>query len=339
MSVSKLSQKFKSIINLCKKGTTIKDYCKKNKNRIAQRILASSDFNLDRINNYPKVLTKIAGQETLDNSLLYLTNKEVQGRYLVEDILGCGSQGCVYFAIDKKTKEPVILKSGQDIKNEIRILKLLKRESEYFPQYITDFTDSDGNKYIVTEPLLDGDYPAKDIFFYLKKEKDILSLSEKVSIYYKVLKAVKRLNMTGIKHKDIKPENILYSKEYDTIQIIDYGVACYKTDKECIYGFTRKYQPQGYSQKSNSTFTDISDLFSVIKLLGDIIDISQNKSLTRKLEGDSFDEKIGNLNFRTLNLTELTTLYSLLMQYCSSQDCMNFITIDDLIELFKNITH
>lgn len=338
MGTSQLSQKLRSILGLCKKDNTLKEICKQNKEIVAKKVLASSDFNLDRIKNYPKVLTKLAvspGSDETDFS--YLKNKEVKGKYAIEDVLGCGSQGCVYFAYDKKTHDYVILKSGTDIDNEIKILKMLRRENDYFPRYITDFTDSDNNKYIVTEPLLDNQRPAKDLYFYLKKERNSLTLPQKLSIYMQVLRAVKRLGLLGIKHKDIKPENILYSKDLDVIQIIDYGVACSRTDPVCKFGFTRKYQPEGYNQRENAKYNDISDLFSVIRLLGDIIDISQNKHLIRKLEGDSFDEKLNDLKLQTINLQELVTFYSLLLKYCFTQDCMNFITIDDLIEIFKNL--
>lgn len=323
----------KKLTELCKVDSKTKNFCKKNKETIAKTILNSSNFNTDRITNYSHVLkTLLEKPEYKKCNFSFLQNKGENDIYKVEKILGVGGQGCVYLAFDTSIKKYVIIKSGRDLKNEKRILKKLSCKPQFFPCYIRSFIDTDYKEYIVTKPFFTSDdskIPADDLSAFIKN-KDLKDIQKK-EIFLKILKAVKALEKLGIKHKDLKPENILINNKLE-IQIIDFGVACYKSDVECSFGHTRKYQPPGYLQNPKAKFENINELYSLVIILGDIL----NEEIDDiHLKGESFEEKLKILKETgTLNLK---TLYILLKSYCISQNCTYFFTIDSIIELLNLI--
>lgn len=345
--MSKLLNKIYKLLNSCELDNDTKNFCKRNKYSIAKNILSSSDYNIDRIDekSYPKILSSVISIEKNGETPTFIKNTKskldfikntksksdytITSRYKIISILGCGAQGCVYFAYDTKANENVIIKSGKDLANEKRILKILNKYSKNFPIYLGSFVDA-GQTYIVTKPFLDGNLPGSDLSKFLSVKK--LTPAEMKRLYLNILSSVYQMNNLGVKHKDLKPQNILVNNDLD-IQIIDFGVACYKTDKRCIYGFSRKYQPIDYTG-NNLRYTEINDLYSVVQILGDIIRSAKDINEEVILVGDSFDEKLKYLKENNLNLH---SIYELLREYCVSQDCMNFIYIDELINLIDSL--
>jgi serine/threonine protein kinase len=344
----KLLNKISKLIETCKSDSKTKELCKMNKYTLAKNILSSSDYNIDRIDeqSYPKILQSLVSiEKSGEGEPSFIKNTRSKSDYKILSILGCGAQGCVYFAHDTNANRNVIIKSGKDLLNEKRILKILNKYSKKFPIYLGSFKDND-TSYIVTKPFLGGEgtnLPSADLSKLLTTKK--LTLTEMKHLYLNILQSVYEMNKLGVKHKDLKPQNILVNDNLE-VQIIDFGVACYKTDKRCVYGFSRKYQPSNYTG-SNLDYSEINDMYSVVQILGDILgdalrdtvvgDASRDTVVgdaLRDTVGDSFDEKLTYLKTHNLNLR---SIHKLLREYCVSQDCMNFIYLDELIKLIQSV--
>lgn len=275
-------------------------------------------------------------------------------RFEIMCILGQGGCGQVYYAFDTKTNKHVIIKSNLSklrfcsinttpISNEIKILQTLHKKDKhckhhFIPCYIDSFTDTDNTLYLVTEAFIDTttNLPAKDLGKHLQTTN--ITLRDRLNVYLKILKAVKYLDDIGIKHKDLKPENILVDSNFDQIQIIDFGTACYKKEKECYGGFTPSYQPAGHKHKKE--YKDISELYSLIIILGDLLYakhfdiIPPNKEMSlNKLVKDFV---IG----KRVSQSTLLTFYHFLLSHCQgSQSCNNQINLKKLIKIFKTIVN
>jgi serine/threonine protein kinase len=331
------------LTELCKRDPNFKQSCKQNKQSIAKTILDKSDYNTDRISNYSSVLLDIHKRKFKHCNLAFLHVKPINSplnNYKVERILGAGGQGCVYLARDVRDGSLVILKSGQDLENEKRILKLLKCNKKFFPCYLNSFTENN-QEYIVSKPFFESSKsqaPASDLFSFLQRKN--LTDKNRRDIYLKILKAVQYLEKNDIKHKDLKPENILISEDgvgkgtYD-IQIIDFGMACFRKDLICSYGHTSYYQPPDFVPPS--TYSNISELYSLVIILGDIVYPESLKSTsdfhieTFTFTGNSFYEKLLNISPKN-KVANLKALFSLLKQYCVTQNCNSIITLDELIK-------
>jgi len=129
----------------------------------------------------------------------------------------------VKLAIHKKTKQQVaakvmdLLEWNKEYKNEISVLQKLHHGS------IINLVDTerclDGRGVIYLEYL-----PDPTLSSYIQ---NISTLSETlaVKIIYNLADAVHYLHSLGISHHDIKPENILYNCDNNTIKLFDFGLA------------------------------------------------------------------------------------------------------------------
>ena len=190
---------------------------------------------------YPLVLTS----NKAFSICLYTTNKESQEKwlklinkatsriilehkYLLGDVIGSGSYGVVHFAKNKFTDSPVAIKiiRKKDIKHEaqlkkeIDILKLCKH-----PNIVKLFEviDAPHSIAIVMEYLSGGSLEdAIDIPFSSAKIRDIMD-SLTSALYY--------LRGLGIIHRDIKNENIIFTRHqsYADVKLVDFGLTsiCY----------------------------------------------------------------------------------------------------------------
>jgi serine/threonine protein kinase len=207
------------------------------------------------------------------------------------------------------------------------------------PCFVDFFTDVDKQTYLITEAFIDENthLPAKDLKYVLKHNTEsTFPLRDRLNVYLLILKTVKYFNEIGIKHKDLKPENILVNSNFDKIQIIDFGVACYKRDKSCFLGFTTRYQPAGYQQPKHTTYNQISDLYSLIVILGDLLYAKKYDITLLEIEHISLLQFAQKMTQTPADLTSLLTFYKLLLSNCDgSQFCNNTITHKQLISIFE----
>ena len=149
-------------------------------------------------------------------------------RYEILDEVGKGGMGVVYRARDRQLDEVVALKvlRSEALKDDPTLLDRFKQEIK-LARKIThrnvlrthDFGESDGVSYISME-YLEG-VTLKDLI----KNRGALPLGVGLSIAKQMCKGLEAAHLTGIVHRDIKPQNMLILMESGDLKIMDFGIA------------------------------------------------------------------------------------------------------------------
>jgi serine/threonine protein kinase len=160
-----------------------------------------------------------------------LIGQTIDGRYIVEALLGEGGMGYVYAArhaiIDKRVAIKVLRReAAQDESAAQRFIVEAKAASKVGHQNIVDITDFGvlpaGNAYFVME-FLDGPTLGK-----LIHEHKQLPWLRALGIAGEVARGLQAAHDESIIHRDLKPENIFVlarDGRDDFIKIVDFGIA------------------------------------------------------------------------------------------------------------------
>jgi eukaryotic-like serine/threonine-protein kinase len=150
------------------------------------------------------------------------------GRFEIAAVLGEGAMGTVYLAHDPHIDRPVALKTlradaaqgehGQEIKS--RFLKEAKLAGRLaHPNVVTIYEtgDDQGVTYIAME-YVDGE----SLTQWLARRGDA-PYAERIEIVRQVAQALEHAHGRGVLHRDIKPGNILLSRE-GRVKVADFGI-------------------------------------------------------------------------------------------------------------------
>lgn len=199
------------------------------------------------------------------------------GRYEIRELLGTGAMAEVY-----KTYDPEIDRTGA-----IKVLKEgLIKDAEYLNRFLKEasaagklvhpniVTVYDVGKvhelpYIVME-LLDGE-TLNDIL----QRGARLPYETVITIAMQVASALDYAHAQGVVHRDIKPDNIIWHADKNTVKIADFGIAKRadtdiqeSTQAGLIMGTPRYMSPE---QARGQTIDGRSDLFSLGVILYELI--------------------------------------------------------------------
>jgi serine/threonine protein kinase len=159
-----------------------------------------------------------------------------------------------YFEI-KRIDIPKLVASGQNINDEINILKHLHHPNivEYYESF------QNNNELCLVMEYVNGS-TLRDFF---KHHQPPLQESFIRKIICQLLSAVIYLHSMGIIHRDIKPENILLTDTFD-IKLTDFGLS-FLTDSirnspQSYTGTVDYMSPEMLQRKSYSFSTDIWSL-------------------------------------------------------------------------------
>ncbi len=150
------------------------------------------------------------------------------GRFQITGILGEGAMGIVYLAHDPQIDRPVALKTlrpeaiagsyGKEIESRfLKEAKLAGRLSHPNVVTIYEAGEDRGIAYIAMEHV-DGDPLTR----WLKPGAE-LSLSDRIAIVRQVGMALEHAHERGVLHRDIKPGNILITKDRH-VKVADFGI-------------------------------------------------------------------------------------------------------------------
>jgi serine/threonine protein kinase len=154
--------------------------------------------------------------------------------YTLGEELGSGVNGTTYLGVDEEKGENVAVKvmiiwpdNSPTADEEVESLKALSEEknSKYIAQYYDSFDgyyERDYCKFIVMEYI-----KGKNLLEFIKAGKDNIP-SILYPIMLQLMLRLKFIHNTGYAHRDIKPNNIMLSNDYN-IKYIDFGLTCLKT--------------------------------------------------------------------------------------------------------------
>ena len=228
------------------------------------------------VNNQKKFNTEIFGRLLLNEerklslsfeNLIPLQTGKPSKKYKILAVLGNGSFGKVYKAINIKTRNIVAIKSikkkkeskneENNIENEINVLKKLDHPNIV---KIYEFYNIKDNYYLITEFCKYGELYKYRKFHFSEKQLCVL--------FYQIFSGLIYLHDNNIIHRDIKLENIMIDsiekdniscEPYFFIKIIDFGSAKYfskeKSENEIIgssYYIAPEVLKQDYNEKCDT---------------------------------------------------------------------------------------
>lgn len=163
-----------------------------------------------------------------------LIGQVLDGKYRIEEQLGKGGMGAVYYAIHLGTERPVALKViAPQLMQHDEFVERFRREARAAGRLrhpnVVDVTDfgftqlgSERIAYLVME-YLDG-YTLNEIL----AEESTLPLNWVIDIMEQTCSAVEAAHQQGIVHRDLKPDNIWLEPNHRgsyTIKVLDFGIA------------------------------------------------------------------------------------------------------------------
>ena len=149
--------------------------------------------------------------------------------YIFEEKIYFGNFSEISIVENKKTKEKYVIKSFQktkihqlnkelEILNEKNSLEKVSNNENIIKYYGT--TKDEFQIYILYEYINGEDLQKKILNYGLP--------SENIVKYYfiQILNSIKYLHSINISHRDIKPDNIIITKDNKKIKLIDFGSSC-----------------------------------------------------------------------------------------------------------------
>ncbi len=167
----------------------------------------------------------------------HLVGTVLDGRYEILEVIGVGGMAAVYKARCRVLNRFVAVKMLKDsMNNDEDILKRFKSESMSTAKLshhnivgIYDVGEENGMNYIVME-LVDG-ITLKE---YISK-KGVLDWKEACEFAMQIGLALQCAHENNIVHRDIKPHNILITKDH-TVKVADFGIARAVTSDTMVTG-------------------------------------------------------------------------------------------------------
>jgi serine/threonine protein kinase len=144
------------------------------------------------------------------------------GAMRIEAILGAGSFGVVYRAVDTRSGASYAVKRVAKSDFITRETELHKRVS-FHPNILTFHREIDAGRYVFfVYDLCAGDLRSVIRKFAFFQDDDMIK-----SVFVQIIDALDFCHSRGVYHRDLKPENILVSSQTGDIEVFvaDFGLA------------------------------------------------------------------------------------------------------------------
>ena len=195
-----------------------------------------------------------------------MTNRVLDQRYELQELVGGGGMADVYKAHDKLLDRPVAVKIlHAQFKSDEEFIKKFHREAQAAARLshpnivnIYDVGVSGDDHYIVMEYV-----PGRTLKELIKQEGH-LPVSEALRITREIADALANAHAHNLVHCDIKPHNILVMPDGHT-KVADFGIARAVTESTMTYsgnviGSVHYFSPE---QAKGSLITPKSDVYSL----------------------------------------------------------------------------
>lgn len=151
----------------------------------------------------------------------------IAGKYRLSGMIGSGCFGCIMKGTNMRTKEEVAVK----IESANAPMKLLKRETQIYillsKQHSTGFPTiktfgKDNDLFYMVMELLGTSLSS---FKHMNAEDLSLPASMVKKIGIQIIDRLQQLHSTGLIHRDIKPDNLLFGigRKSHIVHLIDFG--------------------------------------------------------------------------------------------------------------------
>src|SRR5436190_14807209 len=204
--------------------------------------------------------------------------KPMLGRYQVEKELGKGAMGVVYLGKDPKIGRVVAIKT-MALSQEFEADELAEVKERFFreaetagrlshPNIVTIYDAGEEHDlcFIAMELLKGGDLVS------YSKAGGLLPPSKVISIVARAAEALGYAHKQGVVHRDVKPANVMYEPDSDTVKVTDFGIAritdSSKTKTGMVFGTPSYMSPE---QLQGQKIDGRSDLFSLAVSLYQLI--------------------------------------------------------------------
>lgn len=191
----------------------------------------------------------------------------LQGRYMIQDLLGHGGSGAVYKAYDQRLQQTVALKVAFHhtpgfLRQFKREALLLARLRHYALPAVIDHFQEEKDYYLVMDYV-----PGEDLSCYVE-EHPAQCMNEHYTLHIitPLLDALAYLHSLDppIIHRDIKPDNIRIGQQ-GNVFLVDFGIAkAYKPDQKTTIG--ARWKTPGFAplEQYGSGATDRrTDLYAI----------------------------------------------------------------------------
>jgi serine/threonine-protein kinase len=198
------------------------------------------------------------------------------GRYVVENLVGAGGMGQIYKAHDPNIRRTVAIKlistklmSGADRADYIR---RFRREAEAaarcaHPNIVTiyDFALHEG------QPFLAMEYVDGQSLREMLDETPVIAVADAIGIMLQVLDALASAHAQGVIHQDVKPANIMLTRE-KRVKVGDFGISRFaNTETTAVFSTVGTPAYMSPEQCRGETVDGRSDLFSAGATLFEMI--------------------------------------------------------------------
>lgn len=189
-------------------------------------------------------------------------------RYELQDQLGHGGMGAVYRAYDRLSGEVVAIKRvlpqyvntsavgfRTALAQEFQVLATMRHP--HIISVIDYGFDTQQHPYYAMELLRD----AENLLVYAQHKP----FQEKMGLLVQVLQALSYLHRRGMLHRDLKPDNILVTRD-GQVKVLDFGLAIAQGDfnEETQTGGTLAYMPPEVLSGGSASFASDLHAFGVI---------------------------------------------------------------------------
>ncbi|MEX1074019.1 MAG: serine/threonine-protein kinase [Burkholderiales bacterium] len=192
------------------------------------------------------------------------------GRFEVQKELGKGAMGVVYLGKDPKIGREVAIKT-MALAQEFEAEELAEVKERFFreaetagrlshPNIVTIYDTGEEHDYcyIAMELLKGGDLAP------FVKAPNLLPADKAVSVVARAAEALGYAHKQGVVHRDVKPANMMYHPDTDTLKLTDFGIArltdSSKTKTGMVLGTPSYMSPE---QLAGKKIEGRSDLFSL----------------------------------------------------------------------------
>jgi eukaryotic-like serine/threonine-protein kinase len=197
------------------------------------------------------------------------TPKEVAGRYRLDSRLGAGGMSTVFMALDTVLERPVAVKLlAEHLADDEAFVARFRREALaaarlQHPNVVQVFDsgldEPSGRHYIVME-YVEGPSCAD-----LIRDQGVLDVEQAVHIVRDACHGLDYAHRAGVVHRDVKPGNLLISKDTGAAKLADFGIAKAAeqtriTQVGSVLGTAAYLSPE---QATGAESTPASDIYSL----------------------------------------------------------------------------